>query len=978
MVPWRRILSLSVIVGAMALQPVLSPAEDLPGSIKTIAGGGTDEGVPAASANLLSPGGIALTSAGSIVIADTGNDRIRSLGTAGTVTTLGPRLSAPADVALDGAGNALVTDTDDNMIKKIDAAGHATTIAGSGEAGFGGDGGPAVDAKLNHPSGIAVDATGNIFIGDTTNNRIRKIDSAGVISTIAGTGEAGAIGDGAPATAAQLSGPRGLTIDASGLYITDTGNSSIRKIDSTGNINFVSGGVAACLAWSGSSGDTITALTTGFCSPADVAVDSTANIFVSDTGNNRIRKIDSGGTTTTVAGLGTADFGGDGLPAQLAQLQAPAGIAVNAIGDLFVADAGNARIRKIDASGSITTIAGGGAPGGDGGPATNALLPKPAAVAIDGTGTVYIADAQANSVRKIDATGVIATIAGDGRCTYAGDGGQASAASLCKPQGLVLDGAGTLYIADTGNHRVRKIDATGVISTLAGHGCCPLIANPLPIGDDGPALAATLLAPTGLAVDTTGVYIADTQDNRIRKVDPSGMITTIAGTGANESSGDGGSPLSAAVAAPRGLALGAAGTLYIAEAHRIRKIATDVISTIAGDGSCGFAGDGDTAVTAKLCAPTGVATDATGNVFVADSGNYRLRLINPDGVVNTVGGTGARQGTPATQAFEESFVPAALASTATGNVYIVDAASRRVLLATTPALAPARPVPTVTVEANDKSVTLSWTRPAGFDFAGVIVRMAEGNTPPATPADGTLVYQGRDTTATKPDLLNCGIYSFAVFAYSRSQSFSDAKNATGMPVPETPQLTMLTASLSPVRITYGATITLTGTLASTTESLAGRTVDAFVKPKGAATEQKFASPVTDSGGAVRLTHKPLANGEYTVEFAGTPCLSASAATKAVQVAPKLTAKLSPTSMALGKTAKISGSILPAHAGQAIALQQYVSGRWKTIKTVRLSSSGAYVFSVKPVAKGTLSYRVLKDADTDHLAVQSATLKLKVT
>lgn len=326
------------------------------------------------------------------------------------------------------------------------------TIAGTGSPAFSGDGGPALSASTSSPSGVVVDGSGNIYISDTYNYRIRKIDATGVISTIAGTGVFGYSGDGGPATSAQISGPTFITMDGSG------------------------------------------------------------NIYFPD--NNRIRKIDGSGIISTIAGIGTAGFGGDGGPATSAQVDGPKGIAVDASGNVFFADCNNERIRKIDGSGTISTIAGTGSSGfaGDGGPAVNAKFKDPYGICIDASGNMYIADANNDRIRKIDPSGTITTIAGTGVLGYGGDGGQATLAKI-DPWAVCIDASGNLYIADHINYRVRKIDPSGIITTVAGNGTFGYS------GDGGLATLANINLAIGVAVDGSGnIYIPDKGNNRVREV----------------------------------------------------------------------------------------------------------------------------------------------------------------------------------------------------------------------------------------------------------------------------------------------------------------------------------------------------------------------------------------------------------------------------------------------------------------------------
>ena len=302
-------------------------------------------------------------------------------------------------MAPDGSGNLYIADRSNHRIRKVDSAGNITTVAGTGTAGFGGDGGAAVAAQLNSPTGVAPDGSGNLYIADTDNRRIRKVDSAGNITTVAGDGTTGFGGDGGAAVAAQLNSPIGVAPDGSG------------------------------------------------------------NLYIADQNNDRIRKVDSAGNITTVAGDGTTGFGGDGGAAVAAQLNLPHSVAVDGAGNLYIADWGNHRIRKVDSAGVITTVAGSGTAGfgGDGGAAVAARLSLPTGVAVDGSGNLYIADWGNHRIRKVNSAGVITTVVGDGTAGFGGDGGAAAAAQLNSPRGVAPAGSGNLYIADTGNNRIRKL-----------------------------------------------------------------------------------------------------------------------------------------------------------------------------------------------------------------------------------------------------------------------------------------------------------------------------------------------------------------------------------------------------------------------------------------------------------------------------------------------------------------------------------------
>ena len=329
---------------------------------------------------------------------------------------------------------------------------------------------------------------------------------------------------------------------------------------------------------------------------------------------------------STVAGTGGTVYSGDGVSATLASIANPFAVAVDAAGDFYIADELHARIRKVDTTGTITTIAGYGvgAYGGDGGTATAAAIDLPMGVAVDSAGNVYIADTGNNRVREVSATsGIITTIAGDGTAGYSGEG-TATAVELNQPIGLAFDAAGNLYIADQGNNRVRKVTGT-TISTVAGTGVSGLS------GDGAAATAAEISAPQGLACDSAGdLFIADGANNRVRRISATGAITTYAGTGATVVSGDGGSATAAGVPSPYGLAVDARGDVFVADEinNVVREITFDgVITTVAGSGTYAYSGDGGAATLAGLANPTGIAIEGSGRLLIADSQNNVIRGV---------------------------------------------------------------------------------------------------------------------------------------------------------------------------------------------------------------------------------------------------------------------------------------------------------------------------------------------------------------
>lgn len=342
-----------------------------------------------------------------------------------------------------------------------------STAAGTGIGGYSGDGGPATAAQLNHPGQITADASGNIYIAELNNNVIRKISISGIISTVAGTGVAGYSGDGGPATAAKLNSPYGIAIDGAGnLYIGDFNNQRVRKVNTSGIISTVAG-----TGTGGYGGDGGPAAAATLWNPGFLNVDGTGNVYVCDNQNQRVRKINvATGIITTVAGNGTAGYSGDGGPATSARLSYPNGIFIDGVGIMYIGDASNNVIRKVNSSGIISTIAGTGVAGysGDGGPATAAMLNLSSNLYVDAAGNILFADTYNERVRKINTSGIITTIAGTGVAGYSGDGGLATAAQLNRPDGVVIAPSGKIYISEGYNNRIRVIGPNNTPSFSAG------------------------------------------------------------------------------------------------------------------------------------------------------------------------------------------------------------------------------------------------------------------------------------------------------------------------------------------------------------------------------------------------------------------------------------------------------------------------------------------------------------------------------
>ncbi len=838
------------------------------GVITTVAGNGTigysGDGGPATAAALNQAFGIAVDSAGDLFIVDQWNNRIREVNHAtGVITTVagngtagysgdgGPATAAelnyPQGAVVDSAGDLFIADEMNSRIREVNhATGVITTVAGVGTPWYSGDGGPATAAELNAPRAVAVDSDGDLFIADSTNNVVREVNHAtGVITTVAGNGTAGYSGDGGQATAAELKGPRGIAVDSAGdLFIDDCWNNVIREVDlATGVITTAAGNgyVITGNGRGGYSGDGGNATAAELNNPMGVAVDSAGDLFIADWANSVIRKVASGvgvrvlldnttsvtaspnpsvdgqpvtftatvtptqpgvgtptgsvsfseggtllGTrtldaegnatfNTTTLALGshtiTASYAGDanfiatsgsvaqvvkwygtttvvsafpnpsvyGQPVTFAATVAagqpgvgvPTGTVTFSDGGTLLGsapledgvaiftdsalEAGThqltvvyggdnvnfaASTTTLGSNSIITTIAGGGI--GDGLQATAAELNGPSDAAVDSAGDLFIADSNNNVVREVDhATGVITTVAGNGYGAglgyggYSGDGGTATAAELNGPSCVALDTSGDLLIADEGNNVIREVNfATGVITTVAGNGSAGYS------GDGGAATAAELNNICGIAVDSTGdLFIADSNDNVVREVNHvTGVITTVAGNGIARYSGDGGQATEASLCNPRGIAVDSAGDLFIADADNnvVRKVnhATGVITTVAGNGTAGYSGDGGQATASELWGPSDVALDSAGDLFIVDVGNDVVREVNTTsntialpgggdlapGVITAIAGKGAYgysgNNGPATAAelslYSYSWSPLGVALDAAGDLFIAD------------------------------------------------------------------------------------------------------------------------------------------------------------------------------------------------------------------------------------------------------------------------------------------------------------------
>jgi sugar lactone lactonase YvrE len=771
--------------------------------IYTVAGNYNDgysgDGGPATVASINSPWGTLVDGAGNIYIADSVNNVVRRVdANTSIITTIagtgisgysgdsGPATSAqlwgPTCLAIDGGGNLYICDSYNHVVRKVAAStGIITTYAGSISSTALGDGGPATSAQLSTPTGIVIDASGNLYIS-TFGQRVRKVNSStGTITTIAGTGTSGYTGDNGPAISATLALPSGLGIDNAGnIYIADTQNQVIRKVTATTGVITTIAGMQNRPLGVSYGGDGGPAINAELNYPDSVVVDGAGNIYIAETGNNVVREVTaSNGIIQTIVGTSPlcSAVSGDGEPANNSAVCIPRDLTLDSLGNLYIAESGANRIRKvtaamqppatatpapvfnapagtystpqtvsitdavpgaeiyvtfdgstpstaqvaayrepIDVNGSvtiravavapgylpsapvtatytvttpppavITTIAGSGSSGtgGAGGLATNTILGNLNGVAVDAGGNVYAADPANCVVWMVSAsTGKINVAAGTlGSCGNAGNGGLATSALLHGPSHVALDNAGNLYIADSLNKQIRRVAVqTGIISLYAGTG----IGSSF-LGDGGPAISAYLLNPTGVAVDKMGnLYIADEYNNRIRMVSANtGIITSVVGNTCCATLGDGGPATTAYVSYPSDVAVDGSGNLYIADRGngRVRRVAanTGVITTVAGNGDPGTSGDGGLATAAEVF-PMGLALDGVGNLYISGApGSIRMVAAN-SGIITSVAGIGycGFSGDGGSATLAQLCISMGLALDQSGSLYIADTYNNRI------------------------------------------------------------------------------------------------------------------------------------------------------------------------------------------------------------------------------------------------------------------------------------------------------------
>ncbi len=645
------------------------------GTITTVAGVGYQEGIAARDAPAGTPQGVVRWPEGDLIVVDMWGHRIWRIDNDGILHTFagdgvpggtgdgGPaneaRFNNPHDLTQDKHGNLYLSETGNHSIRRIDRETRVITrVAGSGKIGWGGNGGLATEAELDNDSGVAVDQAGNVFICCEWSNVVRRIDAeTGIIEHFAGQ-EArhhllergnsrpfsgpwlsleGYHGDGGPARDAAFHHPEHLAFDSKGdLYVCDNSNDRIRKIAmKTGIVTTALGNGQRA-----SNGDGGPATEASILMPDALCFDLHDNMFVAEKYGFRIRRVDAeSGTVSTLVGNGVPGWGEEGLPGSETHCNSPeAGIWADPDGTVFWGESGG-RLRKYDGTSGIVTTALGGAAVHDGGLAERAFLRGPLDVSVAPNGDIYIADTYNQRVRAIDAaTGVISTAAGSGARAYGGDGGAATEAHLGNPNGVAVDSRGRAVTADTRHSHVRRVDEQGVIHNLAG------AAFPWDKGDGGPAISANLVYPQAVEVDRAdNVYIADGGFGRIRRVDAAtGMISTVVGTGIQGYTGDGGPATAARIGSPTSIRFDSRENLYFSDSmyNVIRRVdaETGVITRVVGRGEEGFSPDGTSALDARLGGPFGVEVSWDGTVYVSDTRNNRVRMVDSSGRLRTVAG----------------------------------------------------------------------------------------------------------------------------------------------------------------------------------------------------------------------------------------------------------------------------------------------------------------------------------------------------
>ena len=676
----RATLLLSLSLGA-GLAPTAS-AQTSGYIFTTLAGrsqlGGIDG--PGDQASFAMPFGVAVDRDGNLFIADSANQTIRKItpdhvvstyvgqpGNAGSTDSRGfaAQFNYPTGVAVDQNGNLYVADSHNHTIRKVTPDRQVSTLAGlAGQSGSTDGTGSA--ARFYDPVAVALDRDGNVYVADAGNADVRKITPAGVVTTLAGKAGVQGFAD-ATGSDARFIDPAAVAVDGNGnVYVADLGANTVRAITSAGVVTTVAGYPNAAGSADGTGSDA------RFFMPAGIAVDADGNLYVTEYKNGTLRKITPARVVTTLAGdpniAGTEDGTG-----HAAHFYTPAGAAVDADGNIYLADSGNSTIREVTPAGVVTTVAGQKTSLGEvDGTGSDARFNYPSAVAADPAGNVFVADTLGRTIRKITPAGVVTTFAGAAGQIGSADG-QGAAARFAFPEAIAADAAGNVYVGDGDNFTIRKIAPDGTVSVFAGQ-----TGNPG--RNDGTGTAAQFAEPAGLAFDGAGnLFVADRLSATIRRITPSGVVTTYAGQPGMPGPFNGPADV-ARFTAPQSVAVDRQGNVFVGDGNgTIREIAPDrSVTTFAGVGTERRAKDGPLAV-ARFGSIDGLAIDPLGNIFVADSTANDIRRIDPMGMVTTIAGMPlAYGGTDGSDAAVRFDYPTAVALDAFGNLFVADTSNNSI------------------------------------------------------------------------------------------------------------------------------------------------------------------------------------------------------------------------------------------------------------------------------------------------------------